>query len=267
MKIPFIQDRSELLRWALSGAAVVFLHGAVAGAMINWSDDSATEPPAALVVDLAPFPTAPKETIENAPPGPLRPDSVAAQQIVVKEVKEEIEERLETEPSHEEVQPDLPRAVNPEVALDTTPPRPDQKAEIPQEARPQSEESAPPPIPEAAPAEVAAAPIQGRPIVDRSNEIPKWRNLVLALLERNKRIPADATNNRGIAEIAFSIDRKGRVMSSRVVKSSGSAVLDREAIEMVQRSQPFPPPPAALPGAEVRLGLPVRFNMPGSGRE
>ena len=76
-----------------------------------------------------------------------------------------------------------------------------------------------------------------------------------------KRYPADGKNNRGVAQIAFSIDRKGRVMSSRVVTSSGSAALDREAIEMIRRSQPFPPPPAALPGAEVGLTVPVRFNM------
>jgi protein TonB len=51
------------------------------------------------------------------------------------------------------------------------------------------------------------------------------------------------------------------VISSRVVTSSGSPALDREAIEMIRRSQPFPPPPAALPGAEVSLTVPVRFNM------
>jgi protein TonB len=81
------------------------------------------------------------------------------------------------------------------------------------------------------------------------------------LLERNKRYPADAKNDRGIAQIAFSIDRKGHVTSSHIVKTSGSAALDREALEMVKRAQPFPPPPAGLPGTEVSLTVPVRFNM------
>jgi protein TonB len=261
MKIPFINDRSELLRWALSGAIVVALHGAVAAAMINWNDDSASEPTAALVVDLAPFPTAPPESIANLPPGPLTPDSEASPQTVVKEVKEEVEERTETEPSRDEVQPELPRAVDPEVALDATPPKPEQKAELPQEAQLASEAMAPPPMPEVAPAEVAAAPVQGPPSVDRSNAVPTWRSSIAALLERNKRYPADARNDRGVAQVAFSLDRKGRVMSSRIVTTSGSPALDREALEMIKRSQPFPPPPAALPGTEVSLTVPVRFNM------
>ena len=43
MKIPFVEDRIELLRWALSGVTVVFLHGAVAAAMLNWDEDDAVE--------------------------------------------------------------------------------------------------------------------------------------------------------------------------------------------------------------------------------
>jgi protein TonB len=262
MKIPFIQDRSELLRWSLSGAAVVFLHGAVAAAMINWNDEDVSEPTAALVVDLAPFPMAPPEQVaEMLPPGPLRDESEATPHTPVKEVKEEVEERPETEPSQEEVQPELAQAVNPEVVLDTAPPRPEQKVEVPQEAQLQSEASAPPPMPEVAPAEIAAAPVQGPPSVDRSNAIPTWRSSIAALLERNKKYPADARNDRGIAQVAFSLDRKGHVTSSRIITTSGSPALDREALEMIQRSQPFPPPPSALPGTEVSLTVPVRFNM------
>jgi protein TonB len=51
------------------------------------------------------------------------------------------------------------------------------------------------------------------------------------------------------------------VTSSHIVTTSGSTALDREALEMIKRSQPFPPPPAALTGAEVSLTVPVRFNM------
>ena len=35
MKLRLIEDRGELLRWALSGATVVALHGAVMAAMVN----------------------------------------------------------------------------------------------------------------------------------------------------------------------------------------------------------------------------------------
>ncbi len=262
MKIPFVEDRGELLRWALSGATVVFLHGAVAAAMINWSDDDASEPTAAMVVDLAPFPLAPPESVTELPPGPAQVEAEASPQTPVTEVKEQVEERPETAQS-QELQPELAPAVNPEVALDTHRRRSrSRKSSLQQENQlPAPETTAPPEMPAVEPAEVAAAQVQGPPTVDRSNAIPTWRSSVAALLERNKRYPADARNDRGIAQIAFSIDRKGRVMSSRIVTTSGSPALDREALEMIKRAQPFPPPPAALPGTEVSLTVPVRFNM------
>ena len=59
---------------------------------------------------------------------------------------------------------------------------------------------------------VAAAPVQGAPTVDDSNAIPTWRNAVVALLERNKRYPAERADARGTAQVAFSLDRRGRVI-------------------------------------------------------
>lgn len=261
MNIPFVQDRGELLRWVLCGATVVFLHGAVTAAMVNWNDDDASEPTAAMVVDLSPFPTAPPESVTDLPPGPAQVEAEASPQTPVSEVKEQVEERPETAQS-QELQPELAPAVNPEVALDTSPPKPEQKIELQQENQvPAPETTAPPEMPAVETAEVAAAQVQGPPTIDSSNAIPKWRNSVAALLERNKRYPADARNDRGIAQIAFSIDRQGRVMSSRIVTTSGSPALDREALEMIKRSQPFPPPPATMQGTEVSLTVPVRFNL------
>lgn len=261
MTIPFVEDRSELLRWAFSGVAVVFLHGAVAAAMIGWADEELSEPAAAMVVELAPFPLALPASASELPPGPEQVEAEASPQTPVTEVKEEVEERPETAQSRE-AQPELAPAVNPEVALDTSPPKPEQKVEIPQENQlPAPETTAPPQMPRSQPADVAAAQVQGPPVIDRSTAIPTWRSAVAALLERNKRFPADGRNDRGIAQVAFSIDRRGHVMSSRVVTTSGSIALDRAALDMVKRAQPFPPPPAALPGAEISLTVPVRFNM------
>jgi periplasmic protein TonB len=261
MTILFFEDRGELLRWALSGVAVVFLHGAVAAAMLNWEDESVSEPTAAMVVDLAPFPTAPPENISGLPLGPLQAEAQESQHTPVAEEKEEVEETVETSQSRE-VQPELAQAVNPEVALDTTPPKPEQKVEKPQENQLPSEAMAPPEMPEFEMAEVAAAQVQGAPSVERSTAIPDWwRNSISERLERNKRYPAEAKNIRGTAQVAFSIDRKGRVMSSRIAASSGSDALDREALEMVKRAQPFPTPPASVSDTALSFTVPVRFNM------
>jgi protein TonB len=261
MKIPFIQDRTELLRWALSGVAVVALHGAVGAAMINWSDDDVAEPTAAMVVDLSPFPTAPPESLTELPPGPEQVEAEAAPQIPVTETKEQVEEKVETQESRE-VQTELAQAVNPEVALDTAPPKPEQELKTPQENQmPAPGTTAPPQMPQFELAAIAAAQVQGAPNPERSNADPKYYSSISAQIERNKRYPADGKNDRGIAQVAFSIDRRGRVVSSRIVASSGSSALDREALQIIQRAQPFPPPPAGVAGAEIPFTVPLRFHM------
>ena len=261
MTMPFAEDYGDLWRWALSGVAVVFLHGGIAAAVMSHGDDDVAEPVAAMVIDLLPLPVALPESATKLPPGPQQVEDQASPYTPVTETKELIEEKLETEHSDERA-PELTPVPNPEVALASTPPKPEQQAEVPQENHlPAPETTAPPPMPEVAPAESAAAPMQGAPLVDQSDAMPAWRSAMAALLERNKRYPADAKNARGIAQIAFRIDRKGHVMSSHVAKSSGSAALDREALELIRRAQPFPPPPAAMRDADLNLTVPVKFNM------
>ncbi len=85
----------------------------------------------------------------------------------------------------------------------------------------------------------------------------------MALLERNKRYPEVAQSRRqqGIAQVFFSLDRQGRVIDSRVARSSGASVLDEEALALLRRAQPFPAPPRELPGERVDLTVPIRFNL------
>ena len=210
----------------------MLLHGAVAAAMIHWNEDDASEPTAAMVVDLAPFPVAPPESVTDLPPGPEQVEAEASPQTPVNEVKEQVEEQLETEQS-QEIQPELAPAVNPEVALDTLPPKPEQQVEMPQENQlPAPETTAPPQMPQFEPAEVAAAQVQGPPTVERSNAIPTWR-------ARWPRSGTQQAISGGCAQ--RSRHRAGRVQHrsqgprnvSRIVATSGSPALDREALEMV----------------------------------
>ena len=85
----------------------------------------------------------------------------------------------------------------------------------------------------------------------------------MALLERNKRYPESAQSRRqqGVAQVFFSLDRQGRVIDSRVVRSSGASALDEEALAILRRAQPFPPPPPELSGQRVNLTVPIRFNL------
>jgi periplasmic protein TonB len=62
-------------------------------------------------------------------------------------------------------------------------------------------------------------------------------------------------------ELTFSLDRQGRVVSSKIAKSSGSSALDEATLELVRRAQPFPAPPPEMAGAEVNLSVPIRYNI------
>jgi protein TonB len=60
--------------------------------------------------------------------------------------------------------------------------------------------------------------------------------------------------------LQFAIDRTGRVIEVSVAQSSGIADLDREAINMVRRASPLPPPPDFVPGQRRTFVLPVLFQ-------
>jgi protein TonB len=96
---------------------------------------------------------------------------------------------------------------------------------------------------EARQAAAAHAPAASRP--SNSNALPNWKSEIIGILERNKRYPAEAQarQEHGVSNLAFSLNRQGRVTSARITASSGSATLDAETLALVRRVQSFPPPP------------------------
>jgi periplasmic protein TonB len=142
-------------------------------------------------------------------------------------------------------------------------PQPVEKVEDKPEPLPeqQSEAMLPPPpeiVPEPPREETpAVAPQPARARADTAT----WKSQVITLLEHHKRYPSDARarGEQGVARLAFRIDGEGHLLSSRIVASSGSAALDAETLALVQRAQPFPPPPPELVGSE--LTVPLRFNI------
>jgi protein TonB len=88
-----------------------------------------------------------------------------------------------------------------------------------------------------------------------------WSARLRAHIERHKRFPADAdpARDRGLARVSFVVDLQGRVLSQRLAGSSGSAALDREAISLLQRAQPLPPPPREMGRSSVSVIVPINF--------
>jgi len=243
------QNRNDLLRWAICGAVVVMAHGGLAAALVQWVEPLDTaEASAAIVVELAPISAAPAPMTEDIPPGPEMVQVEAAPEKPVEVAKlEEPPEELKPEPEAE-------------VAL----PPPEAKPEPPQpESAPPAPVTSAPQAVQMALASVPAAPTQGTPKPSDSTAIPTWRSRIAAALERTKRYPSEARQRRqqGVTQVAFTLDRKGYLVASHIVRGSGYASLDQETLHMLQRAQPFPPPPTELSGERVDLIVPVRFNL------
>lgn len=90
-----------------------------------------------------------------------------------------------------------------------------------------------------------------------------WQKSLLLKLDRNKRYPAAARRQQlaGVVTVGFVIDRQGRVLSSRIAKSSGFPVLDAEAVGVLSRSSPLPAPPADIGGDTLSLSMPIQFRV------
>ncbi len=108
----------------------------------------------------------------------------------------------------------------------------------------------PAPKPPAAPAAKKAAPPSPKSLAD-------WRGKVIAHL--NSRKSASAAGD-GVSTVAFSIDRGGKVLSAKVLTSSGNKALDDEAVALTQRASPVPAPPADIAGSTLFLKVPIRFK-------
>ena len=110
----------------------------------------------------------------------------------------------------------------------------------------------------------AAAPAPASPVspsrASPSQNVSHWRQALVARLDRFKRYPAQAHGAEGVASLAFTIDRKGKVLSSQIATTSGSTVLDAEVVVLVKRAAPFPPPPAEVADTDLSFVVPIRFT-------
>ncbi len=264
---------SVVLRWSLAGLCVVMLYGGGVYAAMSWlaPATAAVELPAAIMIEMAPVAEAPQTPPENVALGPRMEMSQAATPA------EQPDEPAEPEP-------DVRLGVETELEV---PPLPDKKAEAvlaqPAHLTPSQQKPKQPRKPErpksaksrsetrsaqnapatAAPqaADARLASINAAPVAGTSSSVSpaSWRSMVMALLNRHKRLPPGG--GRGTATVAFSIDRSGRVGAARLLGSSGDPILDQEAVALARRASPLPPPPSDIAGGgSILLSVPVRFG-------
>jgi TonB family protein len=86
-----------------------------------------------------------------------------------------------------------------------------------------------------------------------------WKQSLVTHVAKQQRYPAEARGRQGVVNIAFTLNRQGGVANSRIAKSSGSPVLDAEALDMIKRAAPFPTPPTEIPDSELSFVIPIQF--------
>lgn len=69
---------------------------------------------------------------------------------------------------------------------------------------------------------------------------------------------------RGTAVVHFLMDANDHVTLVEIKQSSGSDLLDREALAMIRRADPLPAPPAALGTGTPNITMPLSFIVTGT---
>ena len=96
----------------------------------------------------------------------------------------------------------------------------------------------------------------------QNDAVGRWETQITLRLADQRRFPPEARGQSGAAKVAFAIDRAGNLISENLIESTGSPQLDAEAIAMVRRAQPFPPPPPEVRDDTLKFELPVVFSSP-----
>jgi len=150
---------------------------------------------------------------------------------------------------------------------------------IVQEARPITET----PITTVAPEVIAVkpaperpAPTHTQPVAEPVKETPpmpsqaeidnatgRYGNSLWNAISKHKKYPkiAQMRGWQGEAIVELELDGSGKLKSKKITQSSGYEVLDKQALEMVEKAVPFPTPPEALRNSNFTIVIPVPFKL------
>jgi periplasmic protein TonB len=278
--------RTTFLRWTIAAVAVLLLHGTGVWFALHGRtlDEPQNAPAPAVEIDLAPLAVAPNVPTPDVALGP-------------QQTKSEIEPTPAPEPSSTppvaqpvpDAQPPPVSAPQPDVKVPQLPEKDDAEAALAPPlppSRPRTRKrlrkpptktqevarqkhvrldkrrvertTAPPSSQARRAAEKPIAPSAGDSFTP-SMSPADWKGELMAQLNRYKRYPAGASGS-GAASVAFTINRSGRVLSARLIGSSGDSALDAEAVSLPRRASPVPPPPPNIGGRVITLTVPIHFD-------
>lgn len=89
---------------------------------------------------------------------------------------------------------------------------------------------------------------------------PGWQRKVFQLISANYSYPRSAQlrGEQGNAKIKIAFSGAGKVLSVALVQSTGSAILDREAVRIPMKVGSFPAPPT---GTNTDIVFPISWRI------
>ena len=94
-------------------------------------------------------------------------------------------------------------------------------------------------------------------------KIESYSTTVTKAISKQKRYPRIAQMRGWQGEIIaiLEIDGQGNLITSKIEKTSGFKILDKEVIAMIKRATPLPAPPMELKSKILKINVPISFKL------
>ena len=167
-----------------------------------------------------------------------------------------------------------PEPIKPKI-IEKPKPIPEEVEKVESKTIPEEvEKVVPEPIPEeeTIPEEILSESVETNEVTQISEQVPtspspqvvnNYSNLLRAHIAKHKKYPRIAQRRKmqGEVVIAIQIGGDGSLISKNIQKSSGHNVLDKEGMNMMEKSKPFPVPPDTLKNSVTNVVVPIAFNL------
>lgn len=201
------------------------------------------------------------------------PLEVLTVQIEAPKTPEPVAAVVEPEPIPEPPKPKVQPKIEPKI-IPTPKPAPIEAYE-PQPAPPEPvDEPYPPPVMSVAPKIESTPPTftappppppqpAGPSQADLDAARKGYADRLARAIAQHKQYPrvAQMRGWQGETIVDLKLDRNGAVLATKIERSSGFEVLDKQALEMVRKAAPFPAPPEILKSDVFNIQVPVSFKL------
>lgn len=94
-------------------------------------------------------------------------------------------------------------------------------------------------------------------------QLERYGRSLSSLLARQQNYPRIAALRgwEGEVQLRVTIARKGNIVATQIVRSSGFEVLDQNAVQLVSSAGPLPRPPEHLQNREIQVIVPVHYKL------